>query len=348
MKHFFILSASILMLACSEQEELQQDNNIQLRNGNHSTVATISRNKETKAASLSIDTDKKWILFAGTAVEAIEHTPILRGNGSGTFQLNVPGNVRSYFMLKTNGEQLILSETHLPMAGGYNFRDLGGIKTRDGRTVKWGKIIRSDEMNMLTDADLNYLSSIPLISVVDFRSDSERSAAPDRNPSSVQQNYSYAINPGNISSMDSLFYLSESQLDTLMMEMNILFVTDQYIIDQYKDFFSLLQNEDKIPLLFHCTAGKDRTGMGAALILYALGVDENTIIENYLASNIYLEEKYADYIELYPNLRALFGVKREFLEAGLQHIKDEYGTVERFLEDVLEVDIRAFRNMYLY
>lgn len=336
------------MLACSEYEELQQDNAIELRSGNHSTTATITRDKETKAASLSINAQKKWKLYAGPSVESINNTPLLRGDQSGTFQINVSNDVRSYFMLKANGDHLILSETHLPMAGGYNFRDLGGIKTTDGRTVKWGKILRSDEMNNLTDADLNYLSSIPLISVVDFRSDSERNAAPDRNPSSVRQNYSYAINPGNISSMDSLFYLSESQLDTLMMEMNILFVTDQPIIDQYKDFFSLLQNEENIPLLFHCTAGKDRTGMGAALILYALGVDEYAIMENYLASNIYLEEKYADYIAAYPSLRALFGVKQEFLEAGIQHIKGEYGTVERFLEDVLEVDIEAFREMYLY
>jgi len=147
--------------------------------------------------------------------------------------------------------------------------------------------------------------------------------------------------------MESLFYLSESALDTMMMNLNISLVTEPNIINRYKDFFHLLQNEENVPLLFHCTAGKDRTGMGAALVLYALGADDNTVIEDYLESNIYLKYKYAGYIEQYPNLQSLFEVKREFLEAGIQHIKNEYGTVERYLEEVLDVDIHAFRRKFL-
>jgi len=347
MKKLFILSLSALLLACSEQDDIQ-NTPPETRNTDNSTVATIIRNKETKAASLSIHARKKWKLYAGLRVESIDSAnPILRGEGNGMFEVDVPANVRSYFMLKANGDHFILAETHLPMAGGFNFRDMGGIRTSDGRQVKWGKIFRSDEMNTLTDADLDYLSSIPLISVVDFRSESERSAAPDRNPSSVIRNYAYTIDPGSLMNMDSLFYLSESELDSIMMDMNVQFVTDRNIINRYKDFFSLLQNEENIPLLFHCTAGKDRTGMGAALVLYALGADDNTVMEDYLASNIYLADKYAHYIEQYPQLKSLFGVKREFLEAGIQHIKNEYGTVEQYLEEVLDIDIYAFRRKFL-
>ncbi len=334
-------------MACSEQDEIPTTP-LETRGTSLSMAATIIRDKETKTASLSIENGKKWKLYSGTSVESIDQTtPILKGEGNGIFELNVPANVRSYFMLKANGDHVILADKHLPMTGGFNFRDMGGIKTSDGRQVKWGKIFRSDEMDALTDADLDYLSSIPLISVIDFRSDSERSAAQDRNPSSVVQNYAYSIDPGSLMNMDSLFYLSESALDTMMMNLNISLVTEPNIINRYKDFFHLLQNEENVPLLFHCTAGKDRTGMGAALVLYALGADDNTVIEDYLESNIYLKYKYAGYIEQYPNLQSLFEVKREFLEAGIQHIKNEYGTVERYLEEVLDVDIHAFRRKFL-
>lgn len=73
--------------------------------------------------------------------------------------------------------------------------------------------------------------------------------------------------------------------------MNTLLVTDPLCISRYRKLFSLLQNEENIPLMFHCSAGKDRTGMAAALVLSSLGVDEETILDDYLLSNFYLADK---------------------------------------------------------
>jgi len=255
---------------------------------------------------------------------------------------------RYYFQLVTDESKTILSEQHLPMYGGYNFRDLGGIRTSDGKYVKWGKIFRSDDLHELTPGDLDYLSSIPLTSIVDFRSEKEMQIAPDKNPASVKKNYPFSITPGNLTSAESVSGFSIAQMDSVMMNMNELLVSDSACITQYKDFFELLQNEDNIPLMFHCSAGKDRTGMGAALFLFALGVDEETILKDYLLSNVYLRGKYAKYIAEKPNLKPLFEVKPQFLMEGIDKMKNDYGTPQKYIEEVLGVDIQKMREMYLY
>jgi len=319
-----------------------------------SDIAEIIRDKNTKVATLQIQTEGQWEIYAGKTVDGIDLSkPLLTGKGGGSFQLDIPTTHRSYFQLITKEGKGILAERHLPMEGGFNFRDLGGIRTTDGRYVKWGKIFRSDDLHNLTTGDLDYLSAIPIISIVDFRSEEERRDYPDKVPSSVKEDYPYSISPGNLSGSGSLkaselASVTSLNVDSLMGAINIQLVTDSASIKRYRDFFALLQNEEDTPLLFHCTAGKDRTGMGAALILLALGVDEERVIEDYLLSNQYITGKYAGYIEKYPSLEPLFGVRREFLQTGLNQIKKDYGTVENYLNGELKVDISKLREMYLY
>ncbi|MDR2037455.1 MAG: tyrosine-protein phosphatase [Bacteroidales bacterium] len=313
--------------------------------------ASIIRDKNTKAASLEIKSDGEWVLYAGKTVESISFSkPLLKGKDSGIFPLDVPENERSYFQLVTGKGKAILAERHLPMTGGYNFRDLGGYKTKDGRFVKWGKIFRSDDLFHLTDDDLRYLSSIPVVSVVDFRSEAEIAQAPDKLPAS-SKGYAYSINPGNLSTSavaPDLSSLDAASMQEIMKNINVSLVTDPVSIDHYKNFFALLQSEKDIPLLFHCSAGKDRTGMGAALVFFALGVDETTIFEDYLASNTYLGDKYAKFKEENPEMGALYEVRREYLQAGIDRIRQDHGTVETYLEKILNVDLEKFRKMYLY
>ncbi|MDU1904939.1 MAG: tyrosine-protein phosphatase [Dysgonomonas sp.] len=320
-------------------------------------IATIIRDKETKQASLDIKDNTEWVLYGGTSVDKIDfRKPLAKGKGSGTYPLDINDSVRYYFQLVTPEAKAILSDSHLPMEGGYNFRDLGGIKTTNGKYIKWGKMFRSDDLNHLTESDLAYLASIPLISIVDFRSTEEikngfdvpsfyRDWYPKRNW------YPYSISPGNIMgairTMD-MNKVTPEMMDTLMMDMNRMLVTDSTAIEQYRKFFELAQNENEIPLLFHCSAGKDRTGMGAALFLSSLGVDENTILENYLESNTYLADKYSKYIAERPNLKPLFEVKVEFLKAGIDQIKNDHGSIENYLTNVLKVDIEKMKQIYLY
>ena len=316
-----------------------------------SNNVAIIRDKTTKSASLQIYTQGQWTLYAGSSAENIDFDqPIAKGIDSGTFPLNVTDSVRSYFQIVTEKGKAIITDRHLPMTEGYNFRDLGGYRTSDGKYVKWGKVFRSDDLHSLTSEDLHYLSAIPLISIVDFRSEEEINTQPDINPSSVKENYKYSISPGNLMGAvrTDMSKLTTEAVDTLMMGMNELLVSDSSCIREYKEYFKLLQNDSNVPLMFHCSAGKDRTGMGAALFFSALGVDEQTIIKDYLLSNVYLANKYAKYKTDNPNLSGLFEVKSEFLLAGLDKIKNDYGSIDNYLVKVLDVDIQNLRDKYLY
>lgn len=340
----FILGLTVLLVSC-QKEKISKA----VYEGQYvSNEISVTRDKNTKAAILNVNTNKKWELYAGYSTDSIDFTrPLMKGTEGGLYPLEISNTKRSYFQLVTDEGKAILSERHLPMAGGYNFRDLGGILTADGRYVKWGKIFRSDDLNKLTDDDLTYLSNIPITSIVDFRTEREIETAPDKTPASLKNEYTYNITPGKLSQED-ISKATKEELVEEMKLMNRLLVSDSACVAQYKKFFSLLQDEKEVPLMFHCSAGKDRTGMGAALILFALGVNEATIKEDYLASNVYLAGKYTPLIEEHPNMQPLFEVKAEYLEAGIDQMKKDHGSVENYLTNVLGVDIPKFRAMYLY
>lgn len=340
----FALISFLILFSCKDQtmklgysgKELAKD-------------ASIVRDKQTKSASLKILNNTEWKLYAGRSIDGIDMTkPILEGTDDGIFSINVPSDTRSYFQLTTPTGTAFLAETHLPMSGGYNFRDLGGFKTQEGRYTKWGKIFRSDDLNHLTDEDLNYLSSIPLVSIVDFRSQNEMDAAPDKNSSSLRKNYKLTISPGNVLAFEEVAKKSSSEMEYLMMKLNESLVTDSASIESYKSFFAHLQSDEEIPLMFHCSAGKDRTGMAAALVLHALGVDEGTILKDYMVSNDYLGDKYAPLKESNPNITPLLEVREQYLKAGLDKIKANYGSIDSFLTEVLGVDITLMKEKYLY
>jgi protein tyrosine/serine phosphatase len=107
---------------------------------------------------------------------------------------------------------------------------------------------------------------------------------------------------------------------------------------EYKLFFQILKNEANFPLIFHCSAGKDRTGFAAALLLSLLGVDREIIINDYLISAENVKEKYAPYVELIKqqtggkgDIEPLVTVKREYIEAAFARIDDEWGGIENYL-----------------
>lgn len=311
--------------------------------------AFIYRDKETKAAALEIDIDGLWKIYSGGSVETIDLSkPVLSGKEEGVFPLHVNNKTRSYFYLVTEEGRAILADKHLPMAGGYNFRDLGGMRNKNGKYLKWGKLIRSDDLSMLTGADLEYLSSIPVYSVIDFRSAQEVEQAKDRLPASVKLYENLNIEPGNVMSVFTFSSNDDIDYKHLMREMNRTMVTDSTCVSQYREFFRLVQNEDNIPLLYHCSAGKDRTGMASALILFALEMDEETIMKDYLLSAKYIKEKYEKQVGQNPAIEPLMTVRMEYLRAGINEIKNRYDSVENYLTDVLKVDLHKMKRIFLY
>lgn len=323
-------------------------NTTDIQDFNTDLSVEMIKDKNTKELSIRVEGfHDAWQLYQGDPV--LPANLIFESKGSGTFTVNnVDGKWNLYTWVSPAGN-LLLAEKHLPMEGGFNFRDLGGMKTKDGKYVKWGKLFRGDELSKLTTGDLEYLSSIPLLSVVDFRDERETIREPDLKPESLLHHYHCPIIPGNLADeMDlSLDELTSDHAITMMEEMYRLLVTDSDCVQHYKKLFEVIQDKTQVPLLFHCTAGKDRTGMATALIYSALGVDEQDIMEDYLSSNIYLKEKYKNFTSGNSFFKTLLEVNPLFLESAFKEIDKQYGSVERYLEDQLKVDISRMKYSYL-
>ena len=235
-------------------------------------------------------------------------------------------------------------DTHyrlLPMAGAYNMRDLGGYRTIYGKHVKWKTFLRSDDMNKLTSTDLDYLTLLPLRTVVDFRGEAEKRAAADHLPQTVSKHIPLPIEAGN---MSDIAHFDKNNLSGVMEDVYAFIV--RHMQDTYKEFFRILTEKANTPLLFHCSAGKDRTGIAAALLLSALGVERDTIIEDYMLSAQHIQAKYDFITKDHPELKPLTTVRKEYLETAFRVIDKEFGGIESYLINNLEADIEKLRNLY--
>ncbi len=229
----------------------------------------------------------------------------------------------------------------VPLEGGHNLRDLGGYPTTDGRRVKWGRLFRSAELSGLTAADLEQLAEIPVRTVIDLRRPSEIREAPDRLPASVTGAVHLPITAGDPS------MLAAPDRRTAARRMEEVYrglARDNQ--EAFGRFLALLTEPDRGPVVFHCAAGKDRTGFAAMLFLAALGVDRETIATDFLLSNPGLGHKYADWVAEHPHLEPLVVVEPSYLEAGFEVIDREYGGLSAYLTRRLGADIGALRRLY--
>lgn len=243
------------------------------------------------------------------------------------------------------------------LQGAVNFRDIGGYATKDGKHVQWGRIYRSAALNHLTDADLDTLQKRAIAWIGDFRGPYEVKTAPDKIPAGATR---VSLPAGSENIGDSTY------MKTFVQQMN---AGDSSLIsfysvtmpfkDRYKPLFDeLLTLPKDSALLYHCTAGKDRTGIATALVLYTLGVDEQTIQADYLASNYYRaaenERSINGMVKMYgiseTAARSMMGVKSEYLNATFAAIKQQYGSIDKFLQKELGLDkakITKLRKLYL-
>lgn len=262
------------------------------------------------------------------------------------------------------GRPAHVERRHLKLEGAPNFRDLGGYGTEDGNTVRWGLFYRSDNLASLTDADLERVSELGLKLVCDFRGPEEKADAPDRlpekNPPVVaeleifNESFSSSVLREKIMSGD----LEDFDGRELLIEANRMFVTR--FVDRYASMFDRLMNEENLPAVVHCTAGKDRAGLASALILRTLGVPIETIFEDFLLTNHYTANRIERIsmmmgaVSLFGmdpgRIRPLLGVEPAFLEAAFETIDEKHGSFDAFRRDALGIDdakLAAFREMGL-
>jgi protein-tyrosine phosphatase len=285
-----------------------------------------------------------------------QQTPASRADADGVHELAAPG-VRPYVLLRSrNGEQLRVAERVLPLQGGNNFRDLGGYATRDGRVVSWGKLYRSGAMNGLTDSDYTYLSGLGIRVVCDFRDRNERRQSPtdwQGNPMPRRYARDYDLDTAGLLGSFAAPGLTPDRARTVFAQ--FYGEVPERFADHYRDMFTeLLRGE--APLAFNCSAGKDRTGVAAALILSALGVPREQIIEDYLLSNQHYkpdtrsaggDDATSRFLRaLDPQvLKILMGVEAGFLEAAFKAMEEKHGSVEGYLEQRLGVDAAGRRHL---
>ncbi len=237
---------------------------------------------------------------------------------------------------------------HIPLDGGANLRDIGGYRTTDGRYVRWGQVYRSGTLAGLNDSDMVTLSGLGLQVVCDLRSDTEVQDTPDRLPAHTR----YVRAPVNADRRGDrrarlwALLFDKQRLMTMIPEIY------RRVIDDHADAFGIvlrqLADPANLPALFHCTAGKDRAGLTAALLLLVLGVPEDVVIADYSLSNRHYAF-YARYTQHYVRRLAVFGVTSadmyplltadpQTLKGALGYMVEKYGSVTAYLRDRAGVD----------
>ena len=224
---------------------------------------------------------------------------------------------------------------HFNLAGASNFRDLGGYPGKDGRAVRWRQIFRSNHLGHLTAADVEVLRGLGLKSAFDFRGAEERSAA--QCAISEITVHSLPVEPTVVAALRARLAngraLSPSDGIEVMRESYVGYVRQN--TQRYRSLFAHLL-EDSAPLVIHCTAGKDRTGFACALILYALGVSEDVISEDYLLTNRYYRRDPSASNDLPDDVRqVLSSVQAPFLAAAFEAVCADYGDLESYFTDGL-------------
>lgn len=219
------------------------------------------------------DADPVTVYATQAADAAPDEAQVLaRGNRSGKIVVAAPAAERRFFLLRDGGDQSVtrVAERVLPLERGSNFRDVGGYVGAEGRTVKWGRIYRSGAMPMLTEGDFGMLGQLGIGAIVDLRSTDERMIAPDAlddRTGALFLSNDYSLKP-LISAM--------SQGDGEYMYRGM----GKLLAPQFRMIFNRLLAEEGA-VVYHCSAGQDRTGVATALLLSALGVDRKTILADY-------------------------------------------------------------------
>ncbi|QUE96563.1 tyrosine-protein phosphatase [Klebsiella pasteurii] len=239
----------------------------------------------------------------------------------------------------------------LSLQGGINFRDLGGQRTADGRRVRAGKLFRSGSLHMMTADDLTHLDAIPLSRVIDYRDPGEVNRSPDK----LNEAARYLNAPANPHVRDvnaKVTELNAATLNALNGEQFMLELYRQLPFNNaaYRQLAGWLMEPFDGALLQHCAVGKDRTGVGCALTLFALGCDRHTVMEEYLLTQGMLTQVEDFLLESLgneltargrQNLAEMMTVHESYLAAALSGIDERYASVDTWLEKEYQLTLQA-------
>jgi protein-tyrosine phosphatase len=245
-------------------------------------------------------------------------------------------------------------ERLLSLQGGRNFRDLGGYATRDGRSVRWRTLYRSGVLSYLTDADQAHLTGLGIRVVCDLRTADERKREPNRWQPQGMRSLHWDYDSSEISLRS---FLAVHGIGSPRDTTGAMIALYRRFPERFEQQFAALFAElaaGEIPLVFNCSAGKDRTGLAAALILASLGVGNDDIVADYALTNTAVDLEH----ELFRHRRGSIGVGNEhahlagisrevraplltadpqYLHAAFDQIRADHGSIESYLHSRLAV-----------
>ena len=270
-----------------------------------------------------------------------------------------------------DGSETTLQAVHTPhsrtlgLEAAPNFRDIGGYATTNGHHVRWGEVFRSNELSTLTAADEDKVAALDLAAVIDLRTVHERQRAPSRwlhAPADIYESSKPTLAP--------VMHTILSDAGTVAGARAGMIEFYQHMPDDYHEEYAAMLHRiasGRLPVLVHCTAGKDRTGVAMAVLLRTLGVPRRTVVEDYvLTEKLVPAPAAADQkpvppgaastapsplAQLPPESRqALWRSDPDYISAALDSIDREYGSVDAYVRrelGVSESEVRTLREKLL-
>lgn len=264
-------------------------------------------------------------------------------NGVATYITN--DNIsRKYFMLSFNDKffQTVGSRS-VTMDSVQNLRDIGGyFNKQKNKMTRWGKIFRSGELRALSNRDTCRIENLGIKTILDLRSENEKAIAPIQHgiakiipvpiPVRNMDNVVARISEGTMRKGDALLFMQDTYLRYIELD-----------AEQFSKALKVFLDEDNYPILINCSMGKDRTGFLTAMLLAAVGIPEETITRDYLASNEYINIPKLAYMardlssDSQESITVLLSANESLMDLVFRQIRKEYGSTDKFLSKALHL-----------
>ena len=343
MKRLLLLTTFAVLTSCGAnlpqsfyKKSLTEENYVENRKNNYS----LYFNTNTTDAQVHIQSVPGAVVWQPTA-DGYSNTAMV------TRQLHRP-----YFTIISGIDTLTVANRHIYFKEVVNFRDIGGLKTTEGKTIKWGKIFRSDNLSNLKASEFSKFNDLNIKTVFDLRTSHEIKGKEDNLPIDTEYIHFPTLedNEDLLSKMRARVIngeVSDEQSLNLMLDLYRSFISDN-TPSLKKLIHQIVDSNDAV--LYHCSAGKDRTGVVTALLLSILKVDRETITQEYMLSNYYrrakLEKiirkvKVAKLVKTRIELQAIqnfMSVDERYLNAAFAEIDTKYGGIDQFIQNQLGID----------
>lgn len=299
-------------------------------------------------------------VYASTNPDVIpEESPIAMGSisdGRMTIVTNDPSERYYYTMVFDNKYRVQIATRNVNIPSIQNFRDLGGYKSwPTGQNTRWGMLYRSAQIDSLSNCAYKELKNLGIQTIIDLRSEEELNNLPP-----IQKGFNVVHIPIPTGNMEEILHgiqdgkIKSDTIFRMVKQMNRTLVTKYH--KEYKELFDILLDRQSYPVIIHCTSGKGRTGVVSALILAALGVNEDVIMQDYRLSNDYFNiPKASKYAYKLPDnsqeaITTVYSAKEDFLNAAKNQIEEQYGDVKTYLKKgvgLTDTDLERLRSILL-